>query len=173
MKKFAVGLITTMLLTVVIGGGVILANDGKAKVRESVSLSARTFSGGGCDALHTCFLSGFPQELILDGQAQPLKGFVHLTSVKGGEIDNAVTITVTSIAISKGSGTKVATLTGGVPGFSGDWDISPFFTDATIVADEAARTIVLTLDTFTGTKTFTFSGNSPGGFPYAVVDISQ
>ncbi len=173
MKKFAVGLITTMVLAVVIGGGVILANDGKAKIRESVSLSARTFPGGGCDALHVCFLSGSSQVLILDGQAQPIKGFVHLTSVKGGVIDNAVTITVTSIAISEGSGTKVATLTGGVRGVVGDWDILTGFNHVTIVADEAAHTIVLTLDTGTGTKTFTFSGDSIAGFPFAVVDIGQ
>ena len=177
MKKFTVGLITTMVLAVAIGGGVIIADDDKAEIEESVSLSARTFSGGGCDLEHVCFLSGSSQVLIKDDQTRGIKGFVHLTSVGPlplGVIDNAVTITVFNIAISEGSDGNVATLTGGVRGVSGDWGIlTGLSSAATIVADESAGTIVLTLDTTTGTKTFTFFGDSSAGFPFAVVEISD
>ena len=181
MKKFTVGLITTMVLAVVIGGGVIIADDDKAEIEESVSLSARAFEGGGCDALHTCFLSGSSQVLIKDDQTRGIKGFVHLTSVKGpvvsGVIRHAVSMTVFNIAINEGSDGNVGTLTGGVSGVDSgalnDWKILTGSGHMNIVADESAGTIVLTLDTTTGTKTFFFGGDSLAGFPFAVVEISD
>ena len=92
MKKIVIGLITTVVLAVVIGGGVIIADDGEAEIEESVSLSARTFEGGGCDASKVCVLSGYSHIMILDDQTEPIKGFVHLTSrpVFGGPLNKAV-----------------------------------------------------------------------------------
>ncbi len=179
MKKFAVGLITTMLLAVVIGGGVILANDGKGKIKESVSLSGRAFPGGGCDGGHTCFLSGFSQVVEdLEDDLTRVLGIVQLTSVPrfGSEFDNAVTISVASIVISEEPGGKVATLRGGVRGVVGDWPIVSGFGIVIIEVDEAAQTIDLIIGTDNPevTKDFFFGGfHIPSGIPFAFVDISQ
>ena len=189
MRKLVVGLFATILFAVLLVGGVALADDGP-EIEESVSLSGFTNVSGGCDPEQVCVLQGFVAELELNDQTRVLR---HVTfsqaTLPQGDITKAVNIVVRSLAISEGDDGKVATLTGIVRADFGfvpslrDLVVNPtppplffFDQDVTIVADEAAQTIVLTLDTDGdngGPITYTFSGTDQQGFPLAIVKIED
>lgn len=180
MRKLVIGLFATILFAVLLVGGVALARPDEPKIEKSVSLVGRTGPSGGYDAGEQCLLTGFaPTEEL--GDQTKITGFVSLTQSPGfgpSTATKAATIRVLNIAISGGDGSKVATLTGFVINDFGysqsllDFAVS----DVTIVADEAARTIVLTLDTNSdngGPIQYTFSGVGPDGFPKVIVVIED